>query len=98
MISRTLEPEVMDSREDAWDYDSMDHSEVNRRFVEDLLAAGLITRSSAESENQRRDGPSDATAGGNVSDDDAPPLLVLDLGTGTAQIPIHLCQATEDVR
>lgn len=39
MLPRTLEPEVMDTVEDADDYDAMDHSEVNRRFVDDLLAA-----------------------------------------------------------
>ena len=75
MLPRTLEPEVMDTREDAWDYDSMDHAEVNRRFVEDLLAAGLVPPGEQEE-----------------------PLLVLDIGTGTAQIPILLCQATDDVR
>jgi ubiquinone/menaquinone biosynthesis C-methylase UbiE len=86
MLPRTLEPEVMDSREDAWDYDSMDHAEVNRRFVDDLLAAGLV-------ETIR---PSDAAAG--EIDDDLNPLLILDLGTGTAQIPIELCSRTDDVR
>jgi ubiquinone/menaquinone biosynthesis C-methylase UbiE len=65
-LARVLEPEVMDSTDEARDYDSMDHGEVNRRFVLDLLAA------------QRRYGvPLDAR--------------VLDLGTGTAQIPIELC-------
>ena len=78
MLLRTLEPEVMDSRDDAWDYDSMDHGEVNRRFVEDLLAVA------------------DLPAAGD--DEDFDPLLVLDIGAGTAQIPILLCQATEDVR
>jgi len=65
-LARVLEPEVMDSIDEARDYDAMDHGEVNRRFVLDLLAA------------QRRHGvPLDAR--------------VLDLGTGTAQIPIELC-------
>lgn len=61
-LSRVLEPEVMDSAADAQEYNDMDHAEVNRRFVEDLLAAGLD--------------------GGEV----------LDLGTGTALIPIELCR------
>jgi SAM-dependent methyltransferase len=107
MLTRTLEPEVMDSREDAWDYDSMDHGDVNRRFVDDLLAAGLIDCTTAasgtdtggtESPQATRDcqwlGP---TAEG-VTDDDRQPLLLLDIGAGTAQIPILLCQATEDVQ
>lgn len=37
MIPRVLEPEVMDIPEEAADYDSMDHSRVNRAFVDDLL-------------------------------------------------------------
>jgi ubiquinone/menaquinone biosynthesis C-methylase UbiE len=37
-LPRTLEPEVMDSEEEARDYDAMDHAEVNARFCEDLLA------------------------------------------------------------
>lgn len=38
MLSRVLEPEVMDSPEEARDYDAMDHSTVNRLFVTDFLA------------------------------------------------------------
>ncbi|QDU54036.1 class I SAM-dependent methyltransferase [Aeoliella mucimassa] len=38
MLQRELEPELMDTPEEARDYDQMDHSEVNRRFVDDLLA------------------------------------------------------------
>src|SRR5262249_24768255 len=60
MLSRLLEPEVMDSAEEARDYDAMDHSSVNRLFVSDFLAIW----------NGR--GP------------------ILDVGTGTAQIPIEL--------
>ncbi len=62
MLTRVLEPEVMDSAEEARDYDAMDHSQVNRVFVADFLAA---CHESA---------------------------TVLDVGTGTAQIPIELCQ------
>ncbi|HEX4129168.1 MAG TPA: class I SAM-dependent methyltransferase [Pirellulales bacterium] len=62
MIPRCLEPEVMDSEDDASDYDAIDHREVNRRFVEDLRAAGPLAGE------------------------------LLDLGTGTALIPIALCQ------
>ncbi len=39
MLHRVLEPEVMESAEEAHDYDTMDHSQVNRVFVDDLLAA-----------------------------------------------------------
>ncbi len=38
MLSRVLEPEVMDATEDAVDYDAMDHAHVNRVFVDDLLS------------------------------------------------------------
>lgn len=61
MLPRVLETEAMDTPAEAVDYDSMDHGEVNRVFVADLLDAG------------------------------PKPGLVLDLGTGTAQIPIELC-------
>ncbi|HZZ80338.1 MAG TPA: methyltransferase domain-containing protein [Gemmataceae bacterium] len=62
MLDRVLEPEVMDSAEEARDYDSMDHAHVNQLFISDLLAFH----------------PSSTR--------------VLDVGTGTAQIPIELCR------
>lgn len=68
MLERILEPEAMDSDEEARDYDAMDHAEVNRIFVEDLLATGAVQGD------------------------------VLDLGTGTALIPIELCRWEQSVR
>ena len=83
-LTRVLEPEVMDSPAEALDYDTMDHAEVNRAFVRDLLAAaGELLR-----EHGTR----------LAADEDTPPLDVLDLGTGTAQIPIELCRQTDAVR
>ena len=41
MLPRVLEPEVMDSPDEARDYDAMDHGQVNRAFVNDLLAFWL---------------------------------------------------------
>ncbi len=67
MLSRVLEPEVMDSAEEARDYDGMDHSEVNRVFVTDSLLFA----------------------------DDMTIPLALDVGTGTAQIPIELCRQNQ---
>ena len=64
-LARVLEAEVMDTPEEARDYNSMDHSQVNRAFVDDLFA---------------------------VVDD---PKDTLDLGTGTALIPIELCERTD---
>lgn len=63
-IARRLEPEVMDSPQEAADYDAMDFSEVNQAFAD--LALELY--------------PCET---GNI----------LDLGTGTARIPILLAQA-----
>jgi len=38
MLSRVLEPEVMDTPEEARDYDAMDHAAVNDRFCDDFLS------------------------------------------------------------
>lgn len=62
MLGRVLEPEVMDTAEDARDYDAMDHAAVNHLFAADFL--------------KRWNGQN----------------LVLDVGTGTAQIPIEICR------
>ncbi len=66
MLTRVLEPEVMDSEADACEYDAMDHTAVNAVFVTNLLSALDIRQ------NDR--------------------LQILDLGAGTAQIPIELCR------
>ncbi len=75
MLLRILEPEVMDTAQDAADYDSMDHAEVNRRFVDDWWVA---CRESIGVRN--------------------PPLQMLDVGTGTALIPIQFCQLSSTLR
>ncbi|MCA9201957.1 MAG: SAM-dependent methyltransferase, partial [Planctomycetales bacterium] len=64
-LARQLEPEVMDTPEEAREYDEMDHSSVNQAFVADMLSSDFV-----------------------VGD-------VLDLGTGTARIPIELCRRCE---
>lgn len=63
MLPRVLEPEVMDTPEEARDYDAMDHSVVNRVFTADFL-----------------------------SFHPRPTGTLLDVGTGTAQIPVELCR------
>lgn len=68
MLPRVLEPEVMDSAAEAIDYDSMDHSEVNRRFVDHLLECPTAAEGT-----------------------ELQPVRVLDVGTGTALIPLELC-------
>ncbi len=75
-MPRVLETEAMDSHREAVDYDAMDHSEVNRVFADDFLRAWS------------RIALLDRALGGRA---DEPPL-VLDLGTGTAQIPIEICR------
>ena len=70
MIPRVLEPEAMETAEEVRQYDAMDHSAVNSRFVADFLAAHGPCR------------------GGEI----------LDVGTGTARIPIALAQADRQAR
>ena len=87
MLTRTLEPEIMDTPDEARDYDAMDHASVNATFCDDVLAFaercgkrppfGDSARVFAERCGKR------------------PPFgdsaRVIDFGTGTAQIPIALC-------
>ncbi len=67
-MDRTLEPEVMDTADDAEDYDAMDFQETDTRFAED--AAALL-----------------GAGGGRV----------LDVGTGTAKIPVLLLARRPDL-
>ena len=75
MLPRILEPEVMDSEEEARDYDAMDHREVNREFAADFLAFCREALPTAET-----------------------PQRILDVGTGTAQMPIELCRQAPHCR
>jgi SAM-dependent methyltransferase len=86
-LSRILEAEWMDSPEEADAYDAMDHAEVNRQFVTDLLAAVplLATREPEVTGEQRS-----ADEAPDPGDSDW--IDVLDLGTGTGQIPVELCR------
>jgi ubiquinone/menaquinone biosynthesis C-methylase UbiE len=70
MIPRVLEPEAMDTPEEVLQYDRMDHSEVNARFVADFVSVHGPCR------------------GGEI----------LDVGTGTARIPIELANALPTAR
>jgi ubiquinone/menaquinone biosynthesis C-methylase UbiE len=75
MLPRTLEPEVMDTAEEARDYDTMDHADVNRRFVAEFL---------------------DAWRSDSGNRPESPHFL--DVGAGTAQIPIVLANEYESCR
>lgn len=61
-MQRVLEPEVMDTLEEAIEYDAMDFTEVNTAFAQCAIELGSQSG------------------------------LVLDAGTGTARIPILICQ------
>ena len=118
MLPRVLEPEIMDTAQEAIDYDSMDHAAVNRLFVTDLLFAALdgglpIAErgrepfSSSVKHAPRVDGskktPDPFDAAHKTGDDAGRqyahgPVEILDLGTGTAQIPIELCRRAPNVR
>jgi ubiquinone/menaquinone biosynthesis C-methylase UbiE len=67
-LERVLEAEVMDTPQEAMDYDELDHSEANESFVSDFVATG------------------DATGD------------ILDVGTGTGQIPVLLCERQAECR
>jgi ubiquinone/menaquinone biosynthesis C-methylase UbiE len=83
MLERTLEPEVMDDKAEAEEYDTMDHEAVNSAFVEDFLTA---------CKSGSTDSPTSAVTSA------IPITDVLDVGTGTALIPIELCQRDPDIR
>lgn len=68
MVVRVLEPEVMDSEEEAREYNDMNHAEVNARFCSHLLEHDPVLDN------------------------------VLDVGTGTALIPIELCRRMTGAR
>jgi len=61
-MQRVLEPEVMDTWEEAVEYDSMDFTEVNAAFAKSAIALGPMSGK------------------------------ILDVGTGTARIPIAISQ------
>jgi ubiquinone/menaquinone biosynthesis C-methylase UbiE len=77
MLHRILEPEVMDTTEDAREYDAMDHAAVNAIFVDDLLTA---------------------LSGWSLQRPASEPLTILDLGAGTAQIPIALARRAPSIQ
>lgn len=83
MLSRILEPELMDTADDAREYDAMDHAAVNALFVTDLLTA-------MSDWSQGGWGRAPASPQRNA-------LSLLDLGAGTAQIPIELARRAPNV-
>ncbi len=85
MLLRILEPEVMDTAEDAHEYDAMDHSAVNAVFVTDFLAVFKTHQQDPARSLQRPD------------DSGLPSFTILDLGAGTAQIPIELARRAPHV-
>ena len=76
-MKRTLEPELMDTPEDAQQYNRMDNSGVNRLFVDDLITFA------DQCQTKGYDGLA---------------TNVIDVGTGTALIPVELCRRDRSVR
>jgi SAM-dependent methyltransferase len=99
MLTRVLEPEAMDTAEEAREYDAMDHAAVNRAFVTDFLfaalAAGLPLVKQQGGESAGKSAVGERFARDSNS---AGWLDVFDLGTGTAQIPIELCRRASGCR
>jgi ubiquinone/menaquinone biosynthesis C-methylase UbiE len=85
-LDRVLEPEIMDTTEEAMSYNGMDHSEVNRIFVDDLLAA-MADHPPPKSPSRLR-----------PEDEEAASLDILDLGTGTGLIVVELCNRLPECR
>lgn len=83
-LSRILEDEVMDTAEEALDYDTMDHSAVNTLFAHDFLAVWKPMAATVDA--------------GTLPNGTAKPAVVLDLGTGTAQIPIEICRQDAEIK
>ncbi|MBA2114776.1 class I SAM-dependent methyltransferase [Bremerella alba] len=75
MLERILEPEVMDTPQEAMLYDDMDHNAVNEAFVNDLISFLGIH-----------------------PDIEAEMIDILDVGTGTARIPIILADRIPQCR
>jgi ubiquinone/menaquinone biosynthesis C-methylase UbiE len=67
VLARIFEPELMDSADEAEEYDRIDHREVNERFVADFLSARRLAVTASR--------------------------VVVDVGAGTARVPIALCRA-----
>jgi ubiquinone/menaquinone biosynthesis C-methylase UbiE len=90
MIARQLEPELMDTSADAHEYDTMDHRAVNELFVYDLCQE-LRKLELIETEGSFLSAEQETHL-------EAVRLDMIDLGTGTARIPILLCQTLPRVR
>ena len=88
MLPRILELELMDTAEDAREYDAMDHSTVNAQFVADLIEA-MKTVGWVESHETHQVLPQGMVG---LAELDPPDRSVLDLGAGTAQIPIEVAR------
>lgn len=75
-LQRILEPEVMDSVQDAAQYDQVNHGVVNEAFVDDLTA--LLQTDAALSKRFEAGQPHSVS--------------ILDVGTANALIPVQLCR------
>jgi SAM-dependent methyltransferase len=90
-LSRILEVEVMDTAAEAEDYNAMDHAAVNALFAQDLITA-LASGGRSAFETQ----PPDTNEKYQGAHAPRSPLEILDLGTGTALIPIEICRRIDN--
>jgi ubiquinone/menaquinone biosynthesis C-methylase UbiE len=90
MLERTLEPEVMDSVQDALEYNRMDHSAVNALFVDEFLQFLTL--------HGKRLRTADDPSFDDLEDKSEIIASLLDMGTGNALIPIELCKRDPEIR
>ena len=87
-LERVFEPEVMDSPEEASDYNAMDHAAVNRAFVDDSIAAAGESSKFKVQGSKFADGQSTLNFElGTLN------CTVLDLGTGTVRFRLSFARA-----
>jgi len=83
-LTRVLEVEVMDTAAEAEDYNAMDHSAVNAVFAQDLLTILVSEERLPPSIRELRQRGEVPSGRGTIE--------ILDIGTGTALIPIEFCR------
>ena len=94
MLTRILEPEVMDTEQEARDYDSMDHSGRESGLRPRFICRGVPFGANCDSGNRRWAGEDSWQTGRKIRHYSlADEASRSDLGHGTAPIPIELCRS-----
>ena len=101
MLPRVLEPEVMDTVAEAVDYNSMDHSEVNRLFVDNFLDAlktcGLFPSTVAGEKPGFSEKPGFWGADSSKAHPSPWPLKILDAGTTETGRPYFVMELVRGI-